>query len=740
MPQTVSQLKDLLFDEEKAALNELQRRIESVATASKQDQRSLLEELEKRAVAELADRAEIAKRLDEVFGRAGTEERFRDSVAIVLDGALRTAEVERHAELSAAVAPLVVRTIKTEITNSQDELVEALYPMTGRMVKSYVASAIKDMMDQINKRFESKAALRMRSAASGRSAAEIALAETQRLVVEEIYLIRRGTGELLERWPEEVHGQNRDQAMSGVLTAINEFASEAFSTQGSALREIDLGDSRVFLRASPTFLLAAKCAGSAPASVEQIVDEEVLNAIERYDHASDDVDENLAHAVLPELSSTMQARINAKQDELTTVAPPAGTSPAKKILILLGILLAGWMAWTLYESYLSGKARSIATQIVNSTQDIRGYPTRIAVAPYGSEVVIAGLTPSPEAKSNLLDRLRQALSGSQVRDELTVVASALDVTAPKIARLERNIAEVRAEGEREIADVAAKADRELGELRTRLDRETVARATDRAKRRLTGVAPIFAQLSSLISSSDGKARVASAQSHVGDAIAGLGELQARVDPDAQSPGSLQELSGPIDALTATIAKAYDELSAIMAAPQSAGSVSASQPASVVDAAEDLAIATERVATLALAATQAAAVKPAPFEPTIRQRLEEFARTKAVFFSTGTDYRNDSQIAADLSELAKLAKQSELLIRIIGYTDDRGASAQNTPLSQSRADKVFADLIALGVPASQLVAIGRTDAIDLSPFVGEDSPNRRVQFEIGFDGERPRAQR
>lgn len=734
MPQTVSQLKDLLFDEEKAALNELQRRIESVATASKQERRALVEELEKRAQAELADRAEIAKRLDEVFGRAGTEERFRNSVAAVLDGALRTAEVERHSELSAAVAPLVVRTIKTEITNSQDELVEALYPITGRMVKSYVASAIKDMMDQINKRFESKAALGMRSTASGRSAAEIALAETQRLVVEEIYLIRRGTGELLERWPEEAIGQNRDQAMSGVLTAINEFANEAFSTQGSALREIDLGESRVFLRASPTFLLAAKCAGSAPAAVEEIVDEEVLNAIERYDRAGDGDGEQRAPAVLPELGRSMQARINAKQDELTAVAPQ-GASPARKILILLGVLLAGWMAWTLYESYLSGKARSIATHIVNTTEDMRGYPTRLAVSPYGSEVVIAGLTPSPEAKANLLERLRQSLSGSLVRDQLTVVASALDATAPKIARLERNIAEVRAEGERDIAVIAAKADRELAELRARLDREAIARAADRANRRLAGVPPVLAQLTSLTASGDGRGRIASAQDHVNNAISGLGDLRARLASDTQDAATLQELAAPIDALTITIAKAYDDLSAIMAPQQAADLGTSPPPATVVDAAEYLAIATERVATLAMAATQAAAVRPAPVEPTLRQRLEEFARTKAIFFSSGTEYRDPRKAASDLTELARLAKQGDLLIRVIGYTDDRGAAAQNAPLSQNRADKVFADLIALGVPASQLVAIGRMDALDLSPFVGEDSPNRRVQFEIGFDGER-----
>ena len=60
MSDNVSRLKELLFDGERATLTDLRRRI------------------------------------DQVFDRAGTEDRFRGSVATVLDGALRdaTAPVE----------------------------------------------------------------------------------------------------------------------------------------------------------------------------------------------------------------------------------------------------------------------------------------------------------------------------------------------------------------------------------------------------------------------------------------------------------------------------------------------------------------------------------------------------------------------------------------------------------------------------------------------------------------------
>ncbi|MFX5634210.1 hypothetical protein ABTE18_20305, partial [Acinetobacter baumannii] len=83
---------------------------------------------------------------------------------------------------------------------------------------------------------------------AGRSAAEVAIAESQRLKVDDVFLIRRATGELIARFPEGASGSNHDHVLGGVLTAINEFTSEAFKGAGSALRQIDLGDSRVYLR------------------------------------------------------------------------------------------------------------------------------------------------------------------------------------------------------------------------------------------------------------------------------------------------------------------------------------------------------------------------------------------------------------------------------------------------------------------------------------------------------------
>ena len=76
----------------------------------------------------------------------------------------------------------------------------------------------------------------------------------------------------------------------------------------------------------------------------------------------------------------------------------------------------------------------------------------------------------------------------------------------------------------------------------------------------------------------------------------------------------------------------------------------------------------------------------------------------------------------------------MILRIVGYTDDRGSALLNTNLAQTRADRVASLLAERGASPNRVVAVGRLAAKDLSRTVGAGSANRRVEFELGFPGE------
>ena len=389
MAQDVSKLKELLFESESRTLSDL------------------------------------SQRMDLVFERAGSQERFTASVAGVLDDALRQAEIDHHAELSQAIAPLIVKTIKTEIRGSQDELAEALYPAMGRMVTAYIASAIHDLMDDINRRLESNPfMLRVRSLLTGRPVAELAFAEGQRLRIDEIFLIRRGSGALMGHWPVGPGASEHDRRVSGVLTAINEVATEAFEAEQSALRRIDLGNSLVLLRASPAYLLAAKCRGVAPASVEHIIDQHFVDAIERLRtllNGASEVSERAVNMLLADLAAKLDLAMAEQHAKFS--GRRSRLSPAAVLVWSASLLLAGWGAWSAYSSYATGQTRGIAERVIAAQSELNGYPVHVGVERRGAEVSLLGLVPTVDAAREAVRRLKTALPLSQITDRTAAAAT-----------------------------------------------------------------------------------------------------------------------------------------------------------------------------------------------------------------------------------------------------------------------------------------------------------------------------
>ncbi len=739
MSQGVDKLKELLFDSENQALSELQNR-----------------------------QADIRQRLDAVFERAGTDERLRTSVATVLDGALRTAEIERHAQLSQAIAPLVVSTIKTEIHNSQDELVEALYPITGRLVSSYVSSAMKDLMKQVNQRLEHNPfTLRIKSVMTGRSMAEIALAETQNLNTEEIYLIRRGSGELIARWPSAAGKSNQDHVMSGILTAINEFATEAFNAEGTTLRMIDLGDACVYLRASPTYLVAAKCEGSAPASIEQVIDEAFLETIEQH-HDSLDINpgalgaagttagqtkEDEAAKILSHLAETLNSRISRKQEQLVSL--PFGIKPVSFATSLLLACICAVMAWSLYYNFTTERVRTLATGIIDRSAELRGYPTRLTVAPYGEAITLAGLAPNNDAKSQVIARLQNILPTTKINDQIALLPEAPRDTGPEVAQLRSAIANLRENvtGMNDnITGLRTNVRTDIAGLRSHIDRRLLLHSTKQSQERLVKALPVLTGLADLTIDDAGKQTASETAASVQQVRAKLETLRTTAADSATSTEALQTLAAPLNDLAAELRGANQQLSGLLTGSAIATSLEPASPpipsrpsdendqsgtiSAEVAAAQSLAAETERLSALVLAATNAVQSRQnaiqTPFEI-----LDKWARTNAVFFSTATDYRNTAQTKKTLDEAAALITKAEILVRVVGYTDLRGQDDDNTSLSQRRADKVYRELLSRGVPQRLLAAVGRRDARDLSAAVGAGTPNRRVEFEIGFNGESAR---
>ena len=58
-------------------------------------------------------------------------------------------------EIPKTLGPVITETLKAEIKNSQDAVVEALFPIIGKMIKKYIQQEMKLLSEQINTKMNS---------------------------------------------------------------------------------------------------------------------------------------------------------------------------------------------------------------------------------------------------------------------------------------------------------------------------------------------------------------------------------------------------------------------------------------------------------------------------------------------------------------------------------------------------------------------------------------------------------
>jgi len=702
--ETVSRLKELLFAQEARELDTLNRR--------------------------LAD----------IHVRAGSDTQFQKAVARVLDRAVRDAEASRHKELSDALAPMVLRSLRTEMRSAemQDQIAGAMYPRVGEMVKRYVASAIRDMMQEINRRLETglshnRAFLWLRSVASGRSMAELALADTQQLEVQEIYLVRRGSGVLVHHWRRpgvetDVNGDNRDTLVSGFLAAITALAEEAFEADQESLRTLDLDNHRIYLRGSPDYLLAAKCIGSAPAGIDRVLDTELIRVLDENQtigrdgslDGSDTATIASRNALLADFADRVE---RAARDRTAEASHAHGMRTLKVLLWLIGLPLAALIGWYLYVGFATQSLQSRADQALAAIPKLKGYPVKAHVERGGRQIWVGGLAPDDATRREVLGAMKNIAPAARLSEAIGVLPN---------------------------PDVQA-----------RLAAEGFRRAVEHAERKLASLLTDLARLRVRFRGEPDETALAETETATRAAL----EALRKPEPDGRRDGPDAALPRAYDGLAEAAAK----LAKIVGSERSPAGPA---PQDAADAADALALAADRIGSLIASLEQRQAVEPIerrvdelgasaeeriaalddryrkrleelerrlaaqqPSPATPRQRLAAFARANAIFFGNEAQYRDDAAARAMLDELAGYMRGNDLVLRVIGYTDETGTAARNSPLSQARAEKVVADLVARGIEPSRLIAIGRLNGVPIAPGSGIQSSNRRAEFELAFEGER-----
>jgi outer membrane protein OmpA-like peptidoglycan-associated protein len=415
---------------------------------------------------------EVTARVEKIDAHVGDAKRLETATAEVLVEAFRKAEVAHHRELTSAVAPLVVSAIRSEIKNSKEMMVEALYPITGRLVTAAVAGAFRDLVEQLNGRIDSLMSanvwrLRMRALMTGRSMAEVAMAESGVANLKQALLLERGSGRVLANWPPTAQEGDRTELASGLIAAITEFAATVYANSGGELRMLDLGSSHVFLRASARVIVAAEFSGELSGSRERRLDEAFLTIVERHEQDEDGFSAQMLDDALE----------TALSDE------PAKPASKKPIIVAatLAAALALWAAWEpATRAWREHRIRGAFDAAMAAHGALKEFPLRLEVDHERGRVILRGLTADEAEPQAIVEAIERDAKPYRTERDVKVV-----VLAPQAADLQAD---------------GARSGAHLAEMRVALDRLRAEADAPAAKLRrfIDGFAVFFTEQDTIV--------------------------------------------------------------------------------------------------------------------------------------------------------------------------------------------------------------------------------------------------
>lgn len=192
----------------------------------------------------------------------------------------------------------ITESIKVQIRESQDEVVEALYPIMGKLVKKFIIAEITKLTESINQTINDKFSLTQilkRLFKGKRTDADDVLQEVFEPVIEEVFVIGEKTGLLIGSYS---RGNIADKDMvSGMLTAIKSFAEEAFSKEDQNLEDIRFDSFQLTIKNFKSIYIAIATSGVINNEFREVLADNVNNLAEIIlrdrDYLSDEVKLNV---------------------------------------------------------------------------------------------------------------------------------------------------------------------------------------------------------------------------------------------------------------------------------------------------------------------------------------------------------------------------------------------------------------------------------------------------------------
>jgi outer membrane protein OmpA-like peptidoglycan-associated protein len=292
---------------------------------------------------EQAKISSLQKRLDD-------PKLYAEDVSRALPDAIALRSSRDH-RLTKALMPSIEAGITASVRKNPETLANAIFPVIGPAIRKTISQILRQMVQSLNQTLEHSLSIkglnwRIEAIRTGRPFAEVVLSHTLLYSVEQVFLIHKETGLLLQHVARpSVTTQDAD-LVSGMLTAIQDFVRDSLGgRKGDELESLQVGELTVWIEQGPQAVIAAVIRGNAPAELRATLQDALDQIHLRQREALDSFEGDAAafEASHDELEGCLRMQLETKRKKASPMIWVA--------LALVAVALGVWLFFSIRDGY-----------------------------------------------------------------------------------------------------------------------------------------------------------------------------------------------------------------------------------------------------------------------------------------------------------------------------------------------------------------------------------------------------
>lgn len=201
-------------------------------------------------------------------------------------------------EIPKTLGPTITEALKEEIKNSQDAVVEALFPIMGKMIKKYIAHEMKLLSENINRKTKEAFSFknwfrRTKAKAQGVTDGDLVLSDYSKPRLIQMFVVEKHSGILITDYSPLSDGTIDKEMVAGMLTAIKSFVEDAFQGGDQNLELIEYELYTIHIQNFYSYYIAAVISGAYNMMFKEVLEDQILDFAQRHISSKDLEDSTL---------------------------------------------------------------------------------------------------------------------------------------------------------------------------------------------------------------------------------------------------------------------------------------------------------------------------------------------------------------------------------------------------------------------------------------------------------------